>query len=232
MMLFIMHTLGVPMKLFTVLSLGIASLALAPVTANAATLFSDSLQSTLTLANWATIGSAQIVNAPAGLGKALQFAARGSGGDLFSQIISGTGAGTYQLKVDYYCGNPNGCAGFIGLAPGGSVSTNPQTNGFDNWLVTDTAGNYPTAFHFNTGTVGFVTNTFNFAVDSSTPFALKLEDFIGGTDGVTGNAYFRNLSLSTAVPEPSTWAMLLLGFGMIGFSMRKRTNVRTTVNYA
>jgi hypothetical protein len=221
------------MKLLTAFSLGIASAALAPVSANAATLFSDSFQAPLSSSNWATIGSATIVGSPVGGGNALHFTAGGSGGDLFSQIIPATGAGTYQLKVDYFCANANGCAGFIGLAPGGSVSTNPQTNNIDNWLVTDAAGNYPTGFIFQTNTEGFVTNTFSFSVGSNTPFALKLEDFAGGTDGgVAGNAYFRNLSLSSAVPEPATWAMLLLGFGMIGFAMRKRSNVRTTVSYA
>jgi PEP-CTERM motif len=37
---------------------------------------------------------------------------------------------------------------------------------------------------------------------------------------------------SGAVPEPSTWAMMILGFGLIGFAMRKRSNVRTKVSYA
>jgi hypothetical protein len=32
-----------------------------------------------------------------------------------------------------------------------------------------------------------------------------------------------------AVPEPGTWAMMLLGFGAIGFSMRRR---RTQQNIA
>jgi PEP-CTERM motif len=35
-----------------------------------------------------------------------------------------------------------------------------------------------------------------------------------------------------AVPEPSTWALMLLGFGAIGFAMRKASKVRTTVSYA
>ena len=40
-----------------------------------------------------------------------------------------------------------------------------------------------------------------------------------------------SFSASPAVPEPRTWAMMLVGFGMVGFAMRKR-NVRTTVSYA
>jgi PEP-CTERM motif len=34
-------------------------------------------------------------------------------------------------------------------------------------------------------------------------------------------------SSSTAVPEPATWAMMLLGFGAIGFSLRRRNSART-----
>ena len=40
------------------------------------------------------------------------------------------------------------------------------------------------------------------------------------------------LSNVPGVPEPATWAMMLLGFGMIGFAMRKRSNVSTAVSYA
>jgi hypothetical protein len=35
-----------------------------------------------------------------------------------------------------------------------------------------------------------------------------------------------------AVPEPATWSMMILGFGLVGFALRRRTNVRTTVTYA
>jgi hypothetical protein len=31
-----------------------------------------------------------------------------------------------------------------------------------------------------------------------------------------------NIVVNSAVPEPATWAMMLLGFGAIGFSMRRR----------
>ena len=53
-------------------------------------------------------------------------------------------------------------------------------------------------------------------------------------DGGYGNAGAATLLVSGfgAVPEPSTWAMLIAGFGMIGFAIRKRSNVCTTVSYA
>ena len=35
-----------------------------------------------------------------------------------------------------------------------------------------------------------------------------------------------------AVPEPASWAMMILGLGAVGFAMRRRQNVRTTVSYA
>lgn len=42
--------------------------------------------------------------------------------------------------------------------------------------------------------------------------------FVGtlGTQGIVG------ITLGTAVPEPGTWAMMLIGFGCIGFSLRSR----------
>ncbi|WP_010219096.1 PEPxxWA-CTERM sorting domain-containing protein [Sphingomonas sp. PAMC 26621] len=35
-----------------------------------------------------------------------------------------------------------------------------------------------------------------------------------------------------AVPEPATWALMLLGFGLIGGAARRRSAVRTTVRHA
>lgn len=40
-------------------------------------------------------------------------------------------------------------------------------------------------------------------------------------------------TLAPAVPEPGTWAMMLLGFGMVGFGLRsRRGKVTIKVNYA
>jgi PEP-CTERM motif len=43
-----------------------------------------------------------------------------------------------------------------------------------------------------------------------------------GTDGALLFSELSVTGLSSAVPEPSTWAMLLLGFGGIGFVLRRR----------
>jgi len=47
-----------------------------------------------------------------------------------------------------------------------------------------------------------------------------------GANGVTFTA------LNAAVPEPSTWAMLILGFGMVGGALRSARRQRTGVAYA
>ncbi len=36
---------------------------------------------------------------------------------------------------------------------------------------------------------------------------------------------------SGAVPEPATWAMMLIGFGAAGYAMRRRTRVATSVRF-
>jgi len=55
------------------------------------------------------------------------------------------------------------------------------------------------------------------------------------TSGVNGGSStgFGNITTTTvgAVPEPSTWAMMIIGFGALGLAMRRR-RVRTTVSYA
>jgi hypothetical protein len=48
----------------------------------------------------------------------------------------------------------------------------------------------------------------------------------------TSNAFETdNYTVNAAVPEPSTWAMMLLGFGAIGFGMRRRKAAAPRVNY-
>ena len=57
--------------------------------------------------------------------------------------------------------------------------------------------------------------------DAHDPSLYSLSFSKGIVNGLTG-----------AVPEPATWAMLILGFGVIGSAMRRRRAARTTVRFA
>ncbi len=48
----------------------------------------------------------------------------------------------------------------------------------------------------------------------------------------TTNAFEIDTMAIAAVPEPATWAMMILGFGLIGGAMRSRKTVTTKVAYA
>jgi hypothetical protein len=55
--------------------------------------------------------------------------------------------------------------------------------------------------------------------------------FASFSDGETTKRIFGSLSVSSvsAVPEPGTWAMMLVGFAMLGVSMRRRRSVSTAM---
>ena len=55
---------------------------------------------------------------------------------------------------------------------------------------------------------------------------------IGGIENAFNFAIFRPTQIAAAVPEPATWAMMLLGFGFIGGAMRSRLRQKVIVSYA
>ncbi len=59
----------------------------------------------------------------------------------------------------------------------------------------------------------------NLAVGMGT-FVVTLEGTPGTTTGSFGGSVA--FQAAPAVPEPATWAMMLIGFGAVGFSMRRR----------
>lgn len=70
------------------------------------------------------------------------------------------------------------------------------------------------------GTLTFSVSINNTGADS----VLTGDTASSGNDSSQGsNFVFARFTLSdAAVPEPATWAMMLIGFGAIGFSLRKR----------
>jgi hypothetical protein len=75
----------------------------------------------------------------------------------------------------------------------------------------------------------------------SVRFALNFSPSAGSADRVSDLSFAANFpdnnqfnyaifSRSTsAIPEPATWAMMLIGFGAVGYSMRRSRNRRTTL---
>lgn len=64
---------------------------------------------------------------------------------------------------------------------------------------------------------------------------VAFEDILGRRDQIRNNDFdyndfrFAFSNLTPAIPEPATWAMLIAGFGMVGFALRRRASGFTAV---
>jgi hypothetical protein len=56
--------------------------------------------------------------------------------------------------------------------------------------------------------------------------------FITSTNNFNSNISFAITQATGAVPEPATWAMMILGMGAVGFAMRRKSKVTTRVSFA
>ena len=121
--------------------------------------------------------------------------------------------------------------GFIGLNfnGGGLRISNISGDDFTLSATVLTLSNITSAFTganlLNSSITGF--NNSNVSLQNG---VLRL-NFIGSTWASNSSA---NIALETAaaVPEPGTWAMMLLGFGAMGAAMRSRRKQKITVRYA
>ncbi len=144
------------------------------------------------------------------------YAITGVSGTFMGTPITGIIANPYSPSMAYYL-----------TRTGAVVSTMPtsaMTNAyyvFDNLLL---PGNT-----FDTGGLFFETSTtlVNLYYDSGS-FQVAYSpigfDGLGTTVPVSG-------SVMPVVPEPAIWAMMILGFGVVGATMRRRPQVTTRVSY-
>ena len=151
-------------------------------------------------------------------------------------------SGTFQSAGNVSCdAGPAGCAGDFTAngtfaAPagynlvGGTITTGPGAGATDI--------NFGSAFlngvEFTLTALGDPAGTFEFGFVN--PVALQalntieLAGYTGGAASFSGTLTFT----SGAVPEPATWALMILGFGAVGIGLRRRQrqNVSAKLNFA
>lgn len=104
----------------------------------------------------------------------------------------------------------------INSTTGGVTTTDNFTAAGLGFPVTNGAQNFSQYVRFDGTTAGTRINSVTF---SNTPSIDAFES--------------ANFSITAPVPEPATWALMLVGFGGIGFAMRRRkSKVATSVRFA
>src|SRR6476469_1151848 len=76
------------------------------------------------------------------------------------------------------------------------------------------------------GTPNDTSNTFVAFGGGNLPSALASASFN------TVDSIVDNISIAGAIPEPATWALFILGFGMIGGSLRRSKPARAAMHFA
>jgi hypothetical protein len=175
--------------------------------------------------------------------------------NLYLSLVSGIGTDT--LTFSYVLTNTSSVGGASGRVSGFAFNSNPDPTGgdaddageFDNVLL---GGNYPNgigdvevcltnsascAGGGGGGAGAYVGDpaTGTFTLEYGDPIAsLYLGDFWVRYQGLTGlNTGSATGGDTPPVPEPSTWALMLFGFGALGFAMRRRRGKETLrVRYA
>jgi hypothetical protein len=96
-----------------------------------------------------------------------------------------------------------------------SLNTSSASVDFTSAVLSNGTDNYPLSFLLTSGPNEF------WGLDTTFIAAGQYTLSINGNNNATG-VLAGTVTISDAVPEPATWAMMLLGFGAIGWQLRRR----------
>lgn len=98
---------------------------------------------------------------------------------------------------------------------------NPSPIIFDLTGITDIGRSNPNFLTFT------ATGTLRYDGFDATPAT-----FLFSSQGSTSTSFSATAIAGSAVPEPATWAMMFLGFGGVGYAMRRKTKVAARIRFA
>jgi hypothetical protein len=130
--------------------------------------------------------------------------------------------------------------GYVGLGADGSVSGYSGFTGPTNFGpadITDSSSRSGTSFALNSSSfgspyvfvpIGYVSGS---AISGTATWLGTTIGALGANPGtyVYTSAHDTVTIIIGSVPEPSTWAMMLIGFGAIGFAMRRKSMRRVAI---
>jgi hypothetical protein len=131
-------------------------------------------------------------------------------------------------------GNERGGADDVFIA---SVAFNPANGGSAAGISGPPAFVFPGVVDMLNGTPyvetigsdrGFLTYSYTFTANTSGAFTMSFGTTSSDNVGpILDNVLVTENDLKSAVPEPASWALMVAGFGMVGFAMRRRSAIVT-----
>lgn len=169
----------------------------------------------------------------------------GSNGDVFAGPYSENGFTVDAAGGDVFEGHlfgnpaPSLVVGSIfGGGPFGAIRVGGGTFQFNSFELAAANGSAEYQVNGFLGGVsvfslnGSLAQTSMFTTIAGFAGAIDELDFILTANGTSANIDNINVSSVAAVPEPATWAFMIVGFGAIGGAMRKRKKANVQVSYA
>ncbi|HEV2594857.1 MAG TPA: PEPxxWA-CTERM sorting domain-containing protein [Sphingomicrobium sp.] len=132
------------------------------------------------------------------------------------------GAGTYYGSGTLTVGSSGQITGITGTANGSTILGLSTYAGADNLLYDGTNG---TNAWLDFMGLSFAITGNAFGIGNTNGGDYGITDMVSNPGGACCGAHPADLQISiAAVPEAATWAMMLVGFGGIGFAMRRQRN--------